>query len=124
MGDVLPAVDLGRGRSAKFLVAGYRHTCAILDNNDIKCWGHGYFGELGYGDTDNRGDDSSEMGDVLPAVDLGRGRSAKFLVAGERHTCAILDNNDVKCWGYGYFGRLGYGDIDNRGDGSSEMGDV
>merc|ERR1711988_2084577 len=112
MGDFLPIVDLGTGRSAKSLVAGSYHTCAILDTNDVKCWGSGRDGQLGYGDTDNRGDGSSEMGDFLPAVDLGTGRSAKFLAAGGFHTCAILDTNDVKCWGNSYF--LGYGDSFNH----------
>ncbi|ACO63941.1 predicted protein, partial [Micromonas commoda] len=121
--DNLPSVDLGSGRSAKFIAAGESHTCAILDDGSAKCWGSGANGRLGYGDTQNRGDGAGEMGDNLPSVDLGSGRSAKFIAAGESHTCAILDDGSVKCWGSGANGRLGYGDTQNRGDGAGEMGD-
>ena len=70
-------VDLGTGKTAKQLAAGEAHTCAILDDDTVKCWGRGSSGVLGYGDTNNRGDAASEMGDNLPVVDLGTGKTAK-----------------------------------------------
>ena len=120
-------------RSAKGgqLVAGSYHTCAILNDDTVKCWGSGgglAGGKLGYGDTNDRGDEANEMGNNLPVVDLGSGKTAKQLVAGEHHTCAILNDDTVKCWGYGGgtidglrfalggSGQLGYGDTNNRGD--------
>ncbi len=39
------------------------------------------------------------------------------LSAGFNHTCALLDDGSVKCWGYGGLGRLGVGLTSNRGDG-------
>ena len=72
----------------------------------------------------HRGDGAGEMGDNLPSVDLGSGRSAKFIAAGGDHTCAILDDGSVKCWGRNDYGQLGYGDTQNRGDGAGEMGDT
>ena len=71
MGDDLPAVDLGTGRTAKMVSAGGATTCAVLDDDSVKCWGRNDFGQLGIGDTDRRGDGSGEMGDDLPFVDLG-----------------------------------------------------
>jgi alpha-tubulin suppressor-like RCC1 family protein len=123
MGDNLTAIDLGTGRTAKAIATGDSHTCAILDNASIKCWGSNASGQLGLGDDDNRGDNSNEMGDILTVVDLGSGRTAKVIVAGGNHTCAILDNSSIKCWGANATGQLGLGDDDNRGDGSGEMGD-
>ncbi|MSZ04551.1 MAG: hypothetical protein F2700_08855 [Actinobacteria bacterium] len=123
MGDDLPTVDLGTGRTALALTSGRDHTCALLDNHTVKCWGLNEIGELGYGDTDNRGDNASEMGDNLPTVDLGTGRTAKAINAGMWHTCAILDNDTVKCWGKNDHGELGLGDTSHRGDNASEMGD-
>ncbi len=122
MGDNLLAVDLGSDRTAKAIAAGYAHTCAILDNAYVKCWGSNTSGQLGLGDINNRGDNSSNMGDSLPAVDLGT--TAKAISAGDSHTCAILDNSQVKCWGDNYYGQLGQGDNINRGYGSNQMGSL
>ena len=119
MGDNLLAVDLGTGKTARAIEAGDNHTCAILDNESVKCWGANASGQLGLGHTNIRGDNSSLMGDNLLAVDLGSDRTAKAIAAGYAHTCAILDNSLVKCWGSNTSGQLGLGDTDNRGDNSS-----
>jgi alpha-tubulin suppressor-like RCC1 family protein len=123
MGDNLTAVDLGTGRTATAISAGFNHTCAILDNASVKCWGSNSNGQLGYGHTNDLGDGSNEMGDNLAAVDLGTGRTATAISAGENHICALLDNSAVKCWGSNSNGQLGYGHTNDLGDGSNEMGD-
>ena len=123
MGDDLPAIDLGTGRTAVSLVAGRSHACARLDNGAVKCWGQNFYGQLGLGDTFYRGDELGEMGDALPAVDLGTGRTALSLALGANHTCARLDNGTVKCWGLNFKGQLGLGDDLRRGDASGEMDD-
>eukprot|EP01083_Nonionella_stella_P114605 339078_1 len=99
MGDYLPAVDLGLGRTAVDIAAGGSVTCARLDNGDLKCWGFNAVGALGQEDTNNRGDDIFTMGDNLPAIDLGTDRTAVEVAVGGEHICARLDNGDVKCWG-------------------------
>ena len=117
-----PAIDLGTGRTALALSAGDAHTCAILDNATLKCWGSGGNGRLGSGATNNLGDGANEMGNALGIVDVGSGRTARAISAGIAHTCAVLDNASVKCWGNGGFGRLGYGNQNDLGDGANEMG--
>lgn len=57
-----------------------------------QCFGKNNKGQLGLGDSDNRGDGESEMGDALPAVDLGANRTAVAVSAEGDRTCAILDN--------------------------------
>ena len=84
-------VDLGTNHTAKAIAAGIKHTCAILDDDSVKCWGFNYGGQLGLGHTR---DQTTPQG-----VDLGTGHTAKKIVAGANHTCAILDNDKVKCWG-------------------------
>jgi alpha-tubulin suppressor-like RCC1 family protein len=109
--------------TALAVTAGRHHTCAILDNGGVKCWGYNGHGQLGLGDTNERGDGANEMADSLAYVSLGAGRTALAVTAGEVHTCATLDNGGVKCWGYNYYGQLGLGDTNNRGDGANEMAD-
>jgi alpha-tubulin suppressor-like RCC1 family protein len=103
-GSVGP-VDLGAGRTARAIAAGFYHACAILDQGQVHCWGRGYEGQLGYGNTDSIGDHDTP-GSFGP-VDLGAGRSAVAITAGGYHTCAILDNGRVRCWGVGGYGQLG-----------------
>ena len=102
----------------------YSQTC-VLDNSSgtVKCWGEGDKGRLGYGNTNDLGDGSGEMGNNLPFVELGTGRTANAISVGYSHTCAILDNASVKCWGNASSGRLGSGNTNNIGDSSGEMGD-
>jgi E3 ubiquitin-protein ligase HERC3 len=122
MGDALPAVSLGTGRTAVAIAVGNEHACAILDNHALKCWGLNWEGELGYGDYKTRGDSPGSMGDALPAIDVGTGHYAVTVAAGEYETCIILENGRAKCWGDNYNGGLGTGDTANRG-GSTLVGD-
>ena len=122
-GGFLPFVNLGTGRTAKALATGISHTCAILDTNNVKCWGYNLYGQLGQGSTANLGDGPSEMGDSLANVNLGTGRTATQIFAFGYETCAILDNATTKCWGRNTYGQLARGDINDRGDAANEMGD-
>ena len=123
MGDNLAPVALGAGRTATAVTAGSFHTCALLDNGTVKCWGYGLYGQLGQGNTNNIGDGPSEMGDNLAPVALGAGRTAIAVAGGGLHTCALLDNGTVKCWGSGGEGRLGQGNPNNIGNAPNQMGD-
>src|SRR6267154_1731334 len=73
---------------ARQVVAGGVHTCALLDDFSIRCWGCAGDGELGAGTTTNRGAAMEDMGDNLPAVPLGAGLAAT-LAAGANHVCAV-----------------------------------
>ena len=109
VGDGIPIVDLGSNYIVKKVSVNSTFSCAILDDdinglNNVKCWGRDSFGRLGNGDgSDNIGDDPGEMGDLLPIVDLGVGRTAKNIGAGNDFACAHLDNDTVKCWGQGFY---------------------
>ena len=120
---VLSAIALGAGRTATAIVGGGYHNCALLDDHTVKCWGSNNAGQLGLGDLLTRGDKADEMGDNLLAVDLGTGRTATAIAAGEYHSCALLDDASLKCWGYNAYGQLGQGDTSYRGSSSNQMGD-
>lgn len=123
MGDSLTAIDLGTGRTAKQITCGSYHTCALLDDDTVKCWGRNQYGELGKGNTSDLGDGANEMGDNLSTIDVGTGRTTKQILGGLNETCVLLDNGTLKCWGRGQYGALGKGNTNNLGDGANEMGD-
>ncbi len=104
-----PALDLGTGKTAKSIAAGSNHFCTVLNDNTVKCWGDNTDGQLGLGDTNDRGDGASEMGDVLTAVNLGSGLTATAVSAGGNTTCAVLSDSSLKCWGKNSDGQLGLG---------------
>ncbi|CAE7241672.1 UVR8 [Symbiodinium sp. CCMP2592] len=107
MGAALPFVDLGSTKVVQ-LACGDRHSCAVFEGGALRCWGEGDAGRLGYGSDSDVGDSPAEMGDALPAVDVG-GHAVLEVELGEQHTCVLLHGGSVKCFGKGYNGRLGLG---------------
>lgn len=116
-GEIAVLSDLPLGRPATDVVAGAYHTCALLDDATVKCWGLDSFGQLGRGSNQPMGDQPGEVA-ALSAVPIPAARS---LVAGFGHTCALLTNGRVACWGDGFFGQLGYGSTDIVGDAPGEV---
>jgi hypothetical protein len=100
MGDNLPYVDLGPGRTVKELEGGGVVYCAILDNDLLKCWGDNspqhVYGML-IPSANTQGDGPNEMGANLPYVDLGTGRTVQQVQV-SFGACLTLDKGDVKCW--------------------------
>ena len=96
--------------------------CALLDDFSVKCWGAGsHQGRLGQENTAPIS--KLQVGDTLPAIDLGVGRTARHMASSEEHACAVLDDDSIVCWGNGGSGRLGRGDTLTIGEGPNEMGD-
>jgi cysteine-rich repeat protein len=121
MGDYLPFINLGKDGgndlTVKKVAIGELHTCAILNNDKVKCWGRPNYGILGLGAPPIAyGANAMTMGDVLPYVDLGGGMTAKAIAAGDNHTCVILNDDSVKCWGENDSGQLGLGNSAPIGD--------
>ncbi|WP_428265177.1 RCC1 domain-containing protein [Haliangium sp.] len=104
------------------VVTGRDHACALLQTGDVRCWGHGGNGRLGYGNTSSIGDD--EVPSTAGDVDVG-GRVVQ-VAAGGVHTCALLETGHVRCWGQGRDGQLGYANAQSIGDDEapSSAGDV
>lgn len=121
MGSNLAFLNLGTNKYPKEMALGDNHSCAILDDDTLKCWGLNSSGQLGYSDTTTRGSGANQMGDNLPTVNLGSGRTAKKVAVGPTNTCVILDNDSLKCWGLGTYGQNGYGNTTTLGDTTGEM---
>jgi alpha-tubulin suppressor-like RCC1 family protein len=90
----------------KQLSTGSWSTCAVLWSGTLRCWGRNIKGESGYG---------TQVTDVhtppTTNVNLGIGRTIKYIASGHGVSaysrCAILDNDEVKCWGNGGDGQNG-----------------
>ena len=66
------------------LSGGGYHTCAILDNGDMKCWGRDNYGQLGNG----AGGDTDAPSST--PIDLGTGRTAVAVDTGYEHTLSLI----------------------------------
>ncbi|MEM1008516.1 MAG: hypothetical protein AAGJ35_05880, partial [Myxococcota bacterium] len=86
-----PDVDLGRQKVLEVQCGGL-HTCALLQDKSMKCWGHNAQGQLGYTDIKDRYKPDAN------ALPFGERRVVQFSL-GEDHSCAVLDDQTVRCWG-------------------------
>ena len=90
-----------KGAWAVTVVAGGEHTCAILNDGSVKCWGRNHKGQLASGDYTDRSTPTPT--DLLP-------RPVVKLALGHQHTCVVLDDGTARCWGDNFYGQLGNGD--------------
>ena len=85
--------------------SGVFHTCSLLDGGEIACWGDNTVGQLG---------DGTSTSSTIPIIaDLPVDSAALSISVGQRHSCSILDDATLYCWGYNEFGQLGDGTTDN-----------
>jgi alpha-tubulin suppressor-like RCC1 family protein len=83
-------------------VGGY-HTCSLLENGSVMCWGRNDFGQRGLGYTQSATDPFTERA----VIDFGNNRTALQVSAGTHHSCAILEDWEIVCWGNNTYGQLG-----------------
>ncbi|WP_437798342.1 hypothetical protein [Sorangium sp. So ce693] len=91
---------LRRGRRA----AGGRHSCAALGTGQVACWGWDLNGQSGGGPIFDSADEVVEVVGVTLVESVA---GARAVVAGRRHSCALLDDGSVVCWGSNQSGQLG-----------------
>jgi cysteine-rich repeat protein len=103
---------LDLGGTAVDIDAGDNHTCALMDDASVVCWGYNESGRLGYGHTSDVGDD--ETPSSVGPVDIGDDVVA--LELGGEHTCVLTDQQTVRCWGDSIRGQLGQGNTLDIGD--------
>jgi alpha-tubulin suppressor-like RCC1 family protein len=82
------------------VAAGDEHSCAVQADGQLLCWGDNHFGQLGTGIQEHHSFPPSPV----PIADR-----ARAVTAGRRHTCALLRDGTVECWGKGFEGQLGDG---------------
>ena len=117
----MPPPDLELGGPAAQIAAGMWHTCALMMDASVRCWGKGDAGALGTGSPESLGDAPGEM--PPPAVALG-GPAVQVAAGGAwgGHSCALMEGGDVLCWGENGYGQLGFDSGGQAiGDGPDEM---
>lgn len=103
-------------------IAGGGFTCALLTNGAVRCWGGGLFGRLGYGNTEDIGDNEHPA----TAGNVNVGGTVVQLAVGGSHACVVLTTGALRCWGKAENGQLGYGNTNDIGDNEdpASAGDV
>lgn len=90
--------------------AGAFHTCSVLSSGSVKCWGNNFYGQLGNGSKYGPKLCSESKTSCSTAPDWVSGlMDVKSVTAGAFHTCALMNDATVKCWGDNASGQLGNG---------------
>src|SRR5690554_2266450 len=121
------------------LALGYNHSCFILSNENVSCWGSNQYGQLGHGNKTKEEIEKELLerrknGDVITEEEIeaeqnklssstpvkvkdsnGVMTGAIKISAGENHTCALLAGGNVKCWGSNSNGQLGNSQLSTQG---------
>jgi alpha-tubulin suppressor-like RCC1 family protein len=101
MNSNVPVVVSGLSNE-RSISAGKYVTCAVLEDGTARCWGDNFNGQLG--DGTSRFTDKKNLPGVVPGLS-----NVRNISAGNEHTCAVLEDGTVRCWGSNNFGQLGRG---------------
>ncbi len=91
------------------------HSCAVMADGSVRCWGWNDRGQLGY--------ESSEACHVIEGADfpcMSKPRAVPgisnvtAIVVGGEHSCALLADSSVRCWGENRAGQIGDGPAPDR----------
>jgi alpha-tubulin suppressor-like RCC1 family protein len=88
--QTLPQAVAGLGSGMAAVAAGAYHSCALTSAGGVKCWGFNALGQLGDGTMEPRRA-------IVDVVGLDSGVMA--VSANGFHTCALMSEGGVKCWG-------------------------
>jgi alpha-tubulin suppressor-like RCC1 family protein len=107
MNSQLAPVPVQEMINATAISAGDSDTCALLAGGTVQCWGYNLSGQLGNGaiGPDNCGGYPCSL---KPVTVLGLS-GVRAIVSGGSHSCALLSDGAVQCWGFNDVGELGNG---------------
>ena len=86
--------------------AGWAHTCARLIDGSMRCWGEGTSGELGNG---------AMQSSPTPVAVSGISAAIGLTAGWWHHSCALLNDTSVRCWGTNDWGQFGNGTTTGSG---------
>ncbi len=103
--QLTPAPVPGLESGATALALGRTHSCALLAQGNVRCWGRNDFGQLGDGSSLNR---------VAPVPVTSLGAGVLSITAAAEHNCAVQTGGSIRCWGSNYSGQFGNGEFGGR----------
>jgi alpha-tubulin suppressor-like RCC1 family protein len=86
--------------TARDVRAGFGHLCALHDDGTVSCWGRNGAGQVGPVVLGTTVSQPTRVEGISEAVAIG---------LGAQHSCALLKQGNVVCWGSNQFGQLGTG---------------
>lgn len=110
------------GEPLRGIAVGPTHACVVAE--DVRCWGQNDDGQLGIGSREPR--DAPDLAVSLPArargvsvggfipVEVASPTALEYGSPSRAHTCALLEDGDVFCWGANDRGQLGDGTTEDR----------
>ena len=104
----------GGGSVTPQVTLGSNHTCALLSDGTVRCWGRNDNGQLGDGTTTDRLNPVQVLASGTAETDPVVLGGVTQIAAGGSNTCALLSDRTVRCWGSGGSGQLGDGFTDSR----------
>jgi len=87
---------------ATAVAAGEYQSCAVVAAGTMTCWGSNDHGQMGTG--------GGALTPNQPPTAVSGLTGAVWAGGGSFHSCALLGNGGVRCWGGNNYGQLGNGD--------------
>ena len=98
---------------ATAIASGGAHNCVLHTDGTVSCWGYNDDGQLGNGESGNRDYLSPTVFSPIPAK-VPSINNATAIATGRNHTCALLEDRTVSCWGNFHMGHSWYVDINKE----------
>jgi alpha-tubulin suppressor-like RCC1 family protein len=92
-----PVKVAGLGLQAVQVASGDYHTCAVLTDGSLWCWGNNVNGQLGAG--------TPPQSEAVPVQVKGLNDPVVQASTSSGHTCALSEAGGVSCWGYNQYGQ-------------------
>ena len=98
--DNMKTLNLGDSPVNKIFTPRNGPTCALFENNKLKCWGQNSFGELGQPTPDYEVKTFSDKLKSLKYIDFGSNlRLVDIHLGKNQNICAEFEDFSLKCWG-------------------------
>lgn len=105
-----PVLVQGLNSTVSRIAVGPTHSCALLQNGVVECWGGNLSGQLGRGSTGKFGETGPIAQNPGSVSDIECGKGSDY---NSGRTCAVWPEGVVRCWGYNGAGQIGDGTREN-----------